>query len=171
MTTVRRASYSFLLTLLLVAPPLWALGSDNEQPMAVEADSLEMREQENISIYQGNVSLRQGSLEIHSDRLVIHFNEANDLVLMEMSGSPARFRRLDDEQREMLGQARRINYRESESILELLDDARFSHAGDTIESNLIRINTEDNNIQAGSTDADERVKMLIQPKSNNSSAE
>lgn len=160
MTTVR---YGLLLA-LLVSPSLWALGSDTEQPIAVEADSLELREQENISIYQGNVSLRQGSLEIRSDRLVIHFNEANDLVLMEMFGTPARFRQLDDEQREMLGQAGRINYRESESILELLDNARFSHAGDTIESNLIRINTEDNNIQAGSSDTDERVKMLIQPR-------
>ncbi|MDH3760366.1 MAG: lipopolysaccharide transport periplasmic protein LptA [Gammaproteobacteria bacterium] len=160
MTTVK---YSLLLA-LLVAPPLWALSDDSEQPIEVEADSLELREQENISVYQGNVSLRQGSLQIRSERLVIHFNEARDLVLMEMSGSPARFRQLDDEQREMLGQAGRINYRESESMLELLDNARFSHAGDTIESNLIRINTEDNNIQAGSADAVERVKMLIQPR-------
>lgn len=156
----------FLLLALLMSPPLWALGNDGEQPISVEADSLEVREQENISIYQGNVSLTQGSLEIRSERLVIHFNEANDLVLMEMTGSPARFRQLDDEQREMLGQARRINYRNSESTLELLEDARFSHAGDTIESKLIRINTEDNNIQAGSSNTDERVKMLIQPRNN-----
>lgn len=167
MATVK---YTLLLALLM-SPPLWALGSDGEQPISVEADSLEVREKENISIYQGNVSLTQGSLEISSERLVIHFNQANDLVLMEMTGSPARFRQLDDEQREMLGQARRINYRNSESILELIEDARFSHAGDTIESKLIKINTEDNNIQAGSSDTDERVKMLIQPRSNAVSTE
>jgi len=160
-----------LLLALLISPPLWALGNDVEQPISVEADSLEVREQEKISIYQGNVSLTQGSLEIRSERLVIHFNEANDLVLMEMTGSPARFRQLDNEQREMLGQARRINYRNSESTLELLEDARFSHAGDTIESKSIRINTKDNNIQAGSSDTDERVKMLIQPRSNQVSPE
>ncbi len=167
MATVK---YALLLALLLPSP-LWALGSDGEQPISVEADSLEVREKENISIYQGNVSLTQGSLEINSERLVIHFNQANDLVLMEMTGSPARFRQLDDEQREMLGQARRINYRNSESMLELVEEARFSHAGDTIESRLIRINTKDNNIQAGSSDTDERVKMLIQPRSNTPSTE
>jgi len=160
-----------LLLALLISPPLWALGTDGEQSISVEADSLEVREQEKISIYQGNVSLTQGSLEIRSERLVIHFNEANDLVLMEMTGSPARFRQLDNEQREMLGQARRINYRNLESTLELLEDARFSHAGDTIESKSIRINTKDNNIQAGSSDTDERVKMLIQPRSNQVSPE
>lgn len=150
--------------LWLLPVPLWALATDSDQPISVEADSLEIREQENISIYQGNVSFVQGSLEIKSDRLVIHFNEARELVLMEMTGAPARFRQLDDDQQELLGQAKQINYTESESLLELRDDARFSHAGDTIESNMIRINTEDNSIQAGSSDPDQRVKMLIQPK-------
>jgi lipopolysaccharide export system protein LptA len=149
---------------LLLPTQLWALASDGDQPIAVEADNLEVREQDNISVYQGNVSLVQGSLEITSDRLVIHFNDARELVLMEMTGSPARFRQLDDDQQEMLGQALQINYTDSESLLELLDAARFSRAGDTIESNLIRINTKNNSIQAGSSKSSERVKMLIQPK-------
>jgi len=153
-----------LLLFLLLPTQLWALASDSDQPIAVEADNLEVREQDNISVYQGNVSLVQGSLEITSDRLVIHFNDARELVLMEMTGSPARFRQLDDDQQEMLGQALQINYTDSESLLELRDAARFSRAGDTIESNLIRINTNNNSIQAGSSKSSERVKMLIQPK-------
>jgi len=156
---------SFCTLLLALLPTtLWALPGDSEAPIAVEADSLEVRDQQNISVYQGNVSLAQGSLEIRSDRLVIHFNDERELELMEMTGSPARFRQLDDERQEMLGQARQINYNESDSMLELRGEARFSHAGDTIEGNLIRINTRDNSIQAGGNDADERVKMLIQPK-------
>lgn len=168
MATVKPA---LLLLALLTWAPLWALDADRDQPIEVEADSLEVREQENISIYQGNVKLKQGSLEISSDRLVIHFNDNGDLVLMEMTGNPARLRQLDNEQREMRGQARQINYLESESLLELIEEARFTHAGDTIESNLIRINTEDNSIQAGSSDADERVKMLIQPRQNSTNTE
>jgi len=149
----------------LFPAPLWALADDNEQPIAVEADSLEVREQENISIYQGNVSLTQGSLRINSDRLVIHFDDDKALTLMEMTGAPARFRQLDDDGQEMLGQAGQINYTESESKLELIDNARFSHAGDTIEGERISIDTEKNSIQAGGSGADERVKMLIQPRS------
>lgn len=168
MATVKPA---LALLALLTWAPLWALDADRDQPIEVEADSLEVREQENISIYQGNVKLKQGSLEISSDRLVIHFNDNSDLVLMEMTGNPARLRQLDNEQQEMRGQARQINYLESESLLELIEEARFTHAGDTIESTLIRINTEDNNIQAGSSDADERVKMLIQPRKNSTNTE
>lgn len=160
-----------LLLALLIPLPAAALQNDSEQAIEVEADSLELRDAENLSIYQGNVRLIQGSLEISSDKLVIRFTAAREIELMEMTGSPARFRQLDDERREMLGQARRINYAESKSLLELLDEARFSHAGDTIESDLIRINTEDNSIQAGSADSAERVKMLIQPRQNSGAAE
>ncbi len=154
-----------LLALLLLPAVSLALSTDGDQPIAVEADHLEVRDKDNISIYRGNVSLVQGSLEIRSDRLVIHFNDRRELVLMEMTGQPATFRQLDDERKEMLGQANRINYIESESRLELFDEARFSRNGDTIESNQIRINTESNAIQAGNGKPDERVKMLIQPRS------
>jgi lipopolysaccharide export system protein LptA len=160
-------------TLLLLVLPLqlWALGSDRDQPIEVEADSLEVRESEKISIYEGNVSLVQGSLKISSDRMVIHFNETNDLTLMEMTGAPAKFRQLDDAQLEMTGQAEQINYTASQSSLELLGNARYSRAGDIIESDLIRIDTGGNGIQAGSSDSDQRVKMLIKPNPDSTPAE
>ena len=156
----------FLLLALSALPvgAVHALPGDKDQPISVEADKLEIRDAENISIYEGNVHLVQGSLEINSDRLVIHFDDADQLQLMEMTGAPARFRQLDEQRVEMTGKALRINYLENESLIELIEDARFSHAGDSIESNRILINTENNSIQAGDTQTDERVKMLIQPR-------
>ncbi|MGD2172241.1 MAG: lipopolysaccharide transport periplasmic protein LptA [Gammaproteobacteria bacterium] len=156
----------FLLFSLLVLPAgaVQALPGDKDQPISVEADKLEIREEDKISIYEGNVHLVQGSLEITSERLVIHFNDADELQLMEMTGAPARFRQLDEQREEMIGEARQINYLESESMLELIEDASFSRAGDIIESDRIRIDTENNSIQAGDAQTDERVKMLIQPR-------
>ena len=152
------------LLLLLLPCQLWALATDRDQPIEIEADELEVRELEGISIYQGNVKLVQGSLEINADRVVIHFNEANELTLMEMTGTPATLRQLDDNQQEIWGEAKQIDYTQSKSLLELRDSARLSQAGDIIESDVIRINTESSSLQAGSTESDQRVKMLIQPK-------
>lgn len=149
---------------LLLPVQLFALSNDGQQPINVEADSLEVRDQENISIYSGNVRLKQGSLEFSCDRLTLHFDEQKELTLMEMTGTPATFRQLDDEKQELKGQAELLQYRQSESILVLSGNARFSHQGDTIESNSIQINTDNNSIQAGSSAADDRVRMLIQPK-------
>jgi len=159
------------LLLLLMPCQLWALASDRDQPIEVEADELEVREQEGISIYKGNVKLVQGSLEINADSVVIHFNDANELTLMEMTGAPATLRQLDDNQQEMRGEAMQIDYSQTDSLLELRDSARLSQAGDVIESDMIRINTESNSLQAGSTKSDQRVKMLIQPKPDSQAAE
>ena len=41
------------LLLLLLPGQLWALATDGEQPIEVEADELEVRDQEKISIYHG----------------------------------------------------------------------------------------------------------------------
>ncbi len=159
------------LLLLLLPGQLWALSTDSEQPIEVEADELEVRDQEKISIYLGNVVMVQGSLEINADRVVIHLNEANELVLIEMTGTPATFRQLNDDQQEILGEALNIDYKQSESLLELRDSARVSQAGDIIESDLILVNTESSSLQAGSTESDQRVKMLIQPKQNSNGSE
>lgn len=156
------------LALLLFLLPLHcaALDSDREQPIEVEADRLEVREQDNISIYEGNVALIQGSLNLRSDRLVIHFNDAQELTLMEMTGQPASFRQLDNEQQEVLGEALEIDYIASESLLEMRRSAIFRHAGDLIDGELIRVNTITNAIEASGKSSDERVKMVIQPRQN-----
>jgi lipopolysaccharide transport protein LptA len=98
--------------------------------------------------------------------MVIHFDQNNDLRLIEMTGRPATFRQLDDDQQEILGEALQIDYNQSESLLELRESARIDHAGDIIESELIRINTQINSLHAGSSESDQRVKMLIQPSQN-----
>jgi len=158
-------TFNFIIVLILLLPlQLFALSSDGQQPIQVEADSLEVRDQENISIYTGNVHLNQGSLEFRCERLTLYFDDQKQLILMEMTGSPATFRQLDDQQQELNGQADQLQYRQSESILILSGNARFSHVGDTIEGNKIQINTENDSVQAGSSDPDSRVKMLIQPK-------
>ncbi len=164
MKRVNQAILNGFLACLLPSTLLAASG-DKEQPIQVEADKLEIRDDDNISTYSGNVRLIQGSMLIHSDRLVIHFDDNKDLVLMEMTGNPATFRQLNDDNQEMLGQADKLSYHELESLLIFQDNARFESNGDTIEGSIIRINTENDHIEAASPEPDERVRVVIQPKS------
>ncbi|NNE62480.1 MAG: lipopolysaccharide transport periplasmic protein LptA [Gammaproteobacteria bacterium] len=142
-----------------------ALDSDKDQPIEVEADTLEIRDDENISVYSGNVSLVQGSMQIRSDDLVIHFNDNNEIQLMEMTGKPATFRQLNNNGKEMRGEADRLDYREPESSLVFSGNARFDNNGDTIEGSSIRINTANDTIEANSATNGDRVRVVIQPKS------
>jgi lipopolysaccharide export system protein LptA len=137
---------------------------DNQQPMQVEADRLEVRDNDNISIYSGNVKLTQGSLEIHANLLTLYFDDNKILTLMKMSGSLATFRQLNDSNLEITGQAREMEYQESKSTLLLLDNAKLTQGADIIESNKIILDTNTNSVEAGSVEPDNRVRMVIQPK-------
>ena len=150
--------------LLLLCLPCQAMDSDRDQPIEVEADRLELREQENISIYEGSVELVQGSLRISSDRLVIHFNDANELTLMEMTGKLATLRQLDNAGQEIYGEAEQIDYNEAESLLIMRRSAYLDHPDNTIRGELIRLNTRTNGIEAGGSDTENRVKMTIKSR-------
>jgi len=156
---------SLQIALLLLLPgQSWAMDSDRNQPIEVEADRMELRENENISIYEGNVKLVQGSLRINSDRMVIYFNDANELTLMEMTGKPAKFQQLDNQRQQLKGEAEQIDYSDRESLLILRKSAYLNQEGDIIRGELIRMDTETNNIEAGTTESDARVKMVIKPR-------
>jgi len=45
-----------------------------------------------------------------------------------------------------------------------IGNAQFTQVGDTIKSKKIQVDTNTGDIQAGGTDSDSRVRMLIQPK-------
>ena len=163
---MKKAKLSLIIVCLAFLTPWqsFAASGDKDQPIEVEADSLEIRDNDNISIYTGNVRLLQGSLNVRADRLVIYFDDNKDLELMEMTGSPVHFRQLDDENQEMIGQADKLEYFEPESLLVFTGNARFTSKGDTIESSTISINTENDNLEAASPEPDKRVRMVIQPR-------
>jgi lipopolysaccharide export system protein LptA len=49
-------------------------------------------------------------------------------------------------------------------LLLLRRSAYLRHAGDEIKSDMIRFKTDTNGIEAGGTQSDERVKMVIKPR-------
>ena len=162
MNPVKPRTLMLLLLLVGTWPALAvALSSDKQQPINIEADKLDIDESKQISTYQGNVELQQGSLNIQGDRIVFHFNENNEILYLEINGSPARFRQLNDDGEPINGTAAYMKYIDSESRLELQGDASLLIAEDSIESDQIVVNTETNALQAGN--GSDRVRMLIQP--------
>jgi len=149
---------------LFASLPASALSSDAQQPIEIEADTLLVKDKENTSTYTGNVRLNQGSLKIRCEQLVLYFSEDKELVLMKMAGTPATFRLLDDHQQELRGKAEQMEYRVSESFLMLVGNAMFTHAGDTIESNQIQVDTTSGSVEAGGSKSNDRVRTLIQPR-------
>ena len=79
-----------LLLLLALPIPATALESDKDQPVYIEADSVEMDDRSGISTYSGNVELNQGTIHMTADKVVITQKDGNtDHVAAE--GNPVTF--------------------------------------------------------------------------------
>lgn len=152
-----------LLILALLPQIAWALPSDFEQPIDIEADQVTIDADSQSSIYSGNVRLTRGSIRIEANKLVISQNSKTGAVSATITGKPATY-----SQRQNNGtvsaKANKLTYSSNEDIIELSGNAILDRAGSTIENDSIRYNTRDNTISAGGNSAsDKPVKIRILP--------
>ncbi len=105
--------YAALYTLALLAFPAtgWPLASDREQPIRIEADSVQIDDIKGVSIYRGNVVYTQGTMRLEADLVEVYHDEHRNLRRLEARGAPVRFRqRLDGEDEDMQAHALRMEY-------------------------------------------------------------
>jgi lipopolysaccharide export system protein LptA len=48
-------------------------GTDNDAPIEIEADALEVQDKENVAVFTGNVTVRQEDAAMQTARLVVHY--------------------------------------------------------------------------------------------------
>lgn len=159
---------SALIGWLLLCLPfgIQALSTDRDQPIQVEADELIIDEKSRFSTYRGNVRLQQGSLHITAEQIVFEFDQQNNLQRLVITGKPATFRQINEQQQEVSGAADQLDFNLLKNTMDLLGNARFVSGQDIIESEQIRLDLDGSTLQAGVNAAGQgRVRMLIQPRS------
>jgi lipopolysaccharide export system protein LptA len=164
---------------LLVSGKSWALSTDKDQPIEIEADSAELDDKKSVTIYEGNVVVTQGSIRMTGDHMTVHYTKNNDLDTVVVNGKPATYRQLPDNSDIYdESEALQMEYYKSKNLIVLINkakvkqkDVRFS--GDHIEydTELSRIKAR-GSVTAGGTSATEeggveppkgRVKIIIKP--------
>jgi lipopolysaccharide export system protein LptA len=162
---------------LAISMTAWALPTDSEQPVNIEADWAEADEIRRITIYKGRVIVIQGSIRITGDVVTFYYNEARELSKLVSVGRPARFRQQVDEtgviQR---ARALRIEYLVPTDTMILLNDATLSEGGSKVSADRIVYDTLNGRLKAeakpsvaakkGSTKKPQkktRVRITIEP--------
>ncbi len=144
---------------------------DEEQPIQITADRLEVQEQKGISTYTGNVHIQQGSLELSGNTVtIIHPN--GQLQTVKAFGSPAKFKRFSQlEQSWLTGQANLIQYNTEHKTILLSGDAQVKQPGKhTITGNNIFYDVSKQTLMAkGSKDGQGRVSVTFDPAPKQSS--
>jgi lipopolysaccharide export system protein LptA len=166
-----------LFVLLFGATPLWALPSDGDQPVNIEADWAEADEVRRITIYKGKVIVVQGSIRITGDVVTMYYNESSELNKLVSVGRPARFHQQVDAAGTMQrARATRLEYLVPTDTMILLNDATLSEGGKKVSADRIVYDTLNGKLKAevkpqtassgdGKTKRG-RVKITIKPQNN-----
>ena len=147
----------------LAPAPALGLSTDQDQPILVEADSVDIDEGSGVSVYQGKVDVKQGSIHITADKVTVYQKEKRtDRVLAV--GAPVRFQQKTDKGQTVKGRAREVEYHVTGDELVLSGEAHLSQGEDNFSSDRIIYDRKNARVKAGaSAKGSERVRITINP--------
>lgn len=65
------------------------LGGESEDPIQIESDELEVRDQEGIAIFDGNVVVVQGESKMNAAKLIVHYEGGGEATGTATGAKPA----------------------------------------------------------------------------------
>ncbi len=142
----------------------WALSSDRDKPMSIEADRVELNDGKGVSVYHGNVKVSQGTLLLTGDTMTV-YNKGDKVEKVIMEGTPATYRqRPDNKDQDVRARALRMEYFTNPEYIVLLKEAEVEQEGNQLRSERIEYDVARDKVNAGTNQPDERVHITIQPK-------
>ncbi|MCW8963121.1 MAG: lipopolysaccharide transport periplasmic protein LptA [Gammaproteobacteria bacterium] len=164
--------YLFLLSaLFLSAFDCYALSTDKDKPMTIEADSVEIDDKKGLTVYRGNVDVRQGTLHVKGETLVIE-KVNGEVKIVTVVGKPATYRqRPDNKPQDVTARARKLQVYPKRDLVRLERNATVNQEGNVYKGNIIEYDNKNDIIKMkgniGATDtgkkAKGRIRMTIQP--------
>jgi lipopolysaccharide export system protein LptA len=159
---MRGAAIALALLLALTDRSALALKDDEQQPMLIEADRVELDEAKSTSIYIGHVQVDQGSMQLLADHVTVIHRPDRRIKTIVALGKPAKYKQLlDGNQGEVQAFAKRMDFDADKNELTLIDDALLIQGEDRLSSNRIVYDRARSRMQAGGTG---RVKITIVPE-------
>jgi lipopolysaccharide export system protein LptA len=167
-STPRVLTRAALLTVCLGSgwTPATALEGDQDQPVYIEADSVELDDIQDTSVYIGNVQIDQGSMRILADQVTMKHKENRRPRFIVAVGNPVRYRQdVEGEKGEVRGRAQRMEYDAEADELTLIDQAELTQATDRFASDRIVYDRARAQVKAGaSAQGSGRVNITFTPE-------
>jgi lipopolysaccharide export system protein LptA len=149
-------------TIGFTAPGAVALKEDNQQPMLIEADTVEVDEAKSTSLYVGHVQVDQGTMHLIADQVTVHHRQDRRIKYIIARGNPAAYRQqMEGDKGPVQAFARRMDYDADRDELILTDEAILIQGTDRIASERIVYDRANARMQAGGGG---RVKISITPE-------
>jgi lipopolysaccharide export system protein LptA len=163
-TACSRPMFTLLLSLMVVTMA-HAAGPDEDEPIRIDARSVEANDKTGAMIYSGNVVIEQGRLSIQADRVEITTRKGKT-ELVRATGKPAKLRqRAAGENGEIRAEADRVDYRVSLRKVDLVGHVSLRRGEDLFTADVLHYDLISKSLNAAGDDkSDGRVHAVIQPK-------
>ena len=154
-----------LFILLLIAcfsANSWALSTDKDQPVSIEADSVDIDETKETAIYKGNVFLVQGSINLKAKKVIVYDFQSDNAHIVA-TGNQVSFSQKQDNSADLIkGSANKVEYGINSARLELTGKGSLVKGKNTFRNDKIIYDREKAIVKAGtSAKGKERVKITI----------
>lgn len=170
---MQRISYLFSIALLvLVSNVSFALPSDSEQPIRVQADTADLDNNKGVLVYKGNVIITQGTMKVMGHTVTITRNKDGGIDVMTAQGGPAYYEQqpnVNDPVMKAYGKT--IQYQVAKKLVILLTNAKVIQKNNVFTGDKIVYDVERKLISAGkasssngSSAKNNRIDVLIYPE-------
>ncbi|SDI12314.1 lipopolysaccharide export system protein LptA [Pseudomonas flavescens] len=171
MRFVKTLPLLFSLGATLGSASAWALPSDRDQPIRVQADSAELDDKQGVAVYRGDVVITQGTLKITGDTVTITQNAKGDIDVFTSVGKPAYYEQKPSADKQIVkAYGLTIQYFAANERIVLIDQAKVVQEGNTFEGEKIVYDTQRQIVNAGRATGTNvstprpRIDMVIQPQ-------
>ena len=150
---------------LLASPAAHAMKISADEPIHINARTVEANEKTGVAVYRGNVVIEQGPLAIKADRVEIR-SRKNKTDHIRATGKPAKLRqRTDGGEDESQAEADRIDYRAAEGKLDMTGNVSLRRGKDLFTGGALHYDLITKGMTATGEDGyDGRVHAVIQPR-------
>jgi lipopolysaccharide export system protein LptA len=118
---------------------VWALPSDREQPINIEADHAQMDDQSGVTQYKGNAILTQGTLRIEGDTITFFFDDDKNITKAIAQGKLAKYQQTQKEgETPVKARAIQMEYYADRQKIYLIGEGHIIQNGDEFTGNTIQ---------------------------------
>lgn len=157
------------LLVMTLTPVAYALDSDRDAPVHLEADHATYNQQTGVTVYTGNVIVVQGTIRLQADNVVANLDANRTIKNVTAIGKPAKFQqKVSPDKGIVYGDGDQLYYDATTSQLTLTGHAHLTQDGSSFNGNTLRYGMTQGDIE-GNGNTQQRVQMVIPPSATRSS--
>ena len=138
---MNRKNFIVLVWLVNIINSVYALKSDNKQPITITANQANVDQKKLITIFKGDVVIIKGSLHVHANKGVATQDALGNKTL-SLDGNPVTFEQKQDNGTMIQGQGNKFEFHSIDNMALLTGRAKIKDGKNEVSGDILTYNTQ-----------------------------